>query len=291
MLRIILLVKGCLLGVTAVIPGVSIGTMALVLEVYQKSVQSMMVFINPRNWRNTRLCKNALLFLLPLALGAVGSMFVASKLLLTLFEHDGVFLRFVLLGILCGSIPHLFKNYIVPQYRGTAWLWFLVYCAVGLMLIFFLSSASKPSVQSTTVAFSLAQAMQALVYGAISAATGLVPGISGSYMLLLMGYYETFLHIISTPQPALLAFFLFGSLIGLICMAALVNFLFTKFPAASYAVVLGIVVGSLFRVVPAEKILLLTIPQFLLAFVCVFLGAFLITTLSAIHASSRTIRN
>ncbi len=278
----LLFTRGSMLGITAVIPGVSIGTMALVLDVYEKCIEHTVAFLKISNWRDSTRLKNALLFLFPLFLGVLMSMFFVSKILLALFEQNRIFLQCVFLGMICGSIPHLCKNYIFPLHKGRTWLWFCVYWSIGFMMMYLLGSGESIS-QEKVVFFSLAQAFKAFLYGTVAAAAGVIPGISGSYTLLLMGYYETFLYIISAPVLSLLVFFLAGSILGFIVIAFSIHLLFRTFPAFSYAIVLGIVISSLLRMISVEQIALLTLPQLLIAIACVFCGILFITVITALQ--------
>jgi hypothetical protein len=111
MIFVILIVKGIILGCTAIIPGISIGTMALVLDVYGEAIDSFTIICNIKKWSKQtiiRLCK----FFFPLAIGIVIAMITLATLLTFLLDTYPTFVHFGFIGIILGSIPYIYKKHI-----------------------------------------------------------------------------------------------------------------------------------------------------------------------------------
>ena len=223
-----LFLKGLLLGVTAVTPGISIGTMALSLNVYQKTLESVLLFLSPANWRKKDVLKKSFIYIVHLASGTVIAMVLFSSVLSFLFVNYAPFLRFAFVGVIIGSIPHIVSIYVRPSFSGIKWLLCALYVSIGLVVVLLLSAGEIESLPVTSIPITWTEITKAFLFGTISAAVGVIPGISGSYVLLLLGYYSSFLYIISKVILPLFIPILLGSVLGLLWVAFLVNMLLKK---------------------------------------------------------------
>lgn len=283
MKHFVLLIQGIILGITGILPGISIGTMALVLGVYERTIESLVIIFSPRGWRNFPLLRRAVVFMVPLTFGVVVSMVGLAKLLLLIMDRWELFVNLAFFGILLGSIPQLFTQYVRPFYPRISVrraVLFLAYFLIGLAAIFFLSGGGDRPEEQIVVAANFSEVMKALFFGTLGAAAGVVPGISGSYVLLLFGYFKTYLTIISQPVIPLLIPLIAGTVLGVALVVVLINFAFKHFPRFSYTVVLGIVVGSLFPILPTpSQAANLSLSEWAISLACV-VGGILFTLLS-----------
>ena len=252
MIFVILIVKGIILGCTAIIPGISIGTMALVLDVYGEAIDSFTIICNIKKWSKQtiiRLCK----FFFPLAIGIVIAMITLATLLTFLLDTYPTFVHFGFIGIILGSIPYIYKKHI-KKYMSIKSLPFVL-LGVAIILFFAFSDNISRNIDSTShITLSTTAILLALLFGIISAACGLIPGISGSFVLLILGYYTSYLTIIKDVFIPLLIPLLIGHLIGFILVSFVLKTVLTKYPFQAYSVILGLILASIIGIFPWKSI-------------------------------------
>ncbi|MCR5285903.1 MAG: DUF368 domain-containing protein [Treponema sp.] len=256
---IILFIKGIAIGMVNIIPGVSGGTLAVILGIYDKFVNAI-TFNVKKLWQNKR-------FVIPLILGLLLGVLIFSKLIDILYTKFPFQTNFFFTGLILGSLPMLYKmmvkRYAEEEKLSVKEIISIVICALaGLALIIvftimegkFDSSALEMSMPPVTLALEI----RIFIAGILGAVAMIIPGISGSLIMLMMGVYtivvtcipalfspETFLHALILLLPNGV-----GVLIGLLAGAKLISFLLKKFPNATYAVIFGLIVGSLYVVFP-----------------------------------------
>ena len=246
-----LVLKGIVLGVANVIPGVSGGTMAVVFNVYDKIIDLITPNIKKilRSWK----------FWVPLALGMGIGIFVFSKIITLLLNSYPVPTTFFFIGLIAGSIPLVWKKTGLQKTGGESSLsaarkvqlalCFAVGVALVLCMMFFgfddsAKDAAKASAASLSGEFSFKVALMLFFAGAAAAIAMIIPGISGSFLLLALGMYAQIMGAIATLNVPLLVPFALGVMAGLIFGAALVRLLMAKAPSHTYSLILGLVAGS-----------------------------------------------
>lgn len=256
---IILFIKGIAIGMVNIIPGVSGGTLAVILGIYDKFVNAI-TFNVKKLWQNKR-------FVIPLILGLLLGVLIFSKLINILYTKFPFQTNFFFTGLILGSLPMLYKlmvnKYAEEEKLSVKEIISIVICALaGLALIIvftimegkFDSSDLEMSMPPVTLALEI----RIFIAGILGAVAMIIPGISGSLIMLMMGVYtivvtcipalfspETFLHALILLLPNGV-----GVLIGLLSGAKLISFLLKKFPNATYAVIFGLIVGSIYVVFP-----------------------------------------
>ena len=228
-------VTGCLIGVANIIPGISGGTIAVVTGIYEPLLARISGFFTAYGgWRSN------LRFLAPVVLGvllgAVGFAHLIGMLLEQLPEQTMLFF----LGLILGSVPFLARRALRGRPHPVALSPFLVTLALTVAM----ALADRPPVGEPLRELTLATLVQLFGTGIVSATAMVVPGVSGSFLLLLIGMYSTFIAAIRELNIALLAAFLTGTAFGIVATAKLVTFVLKRFPAPSYAAILGLVLGS-----------------------------------------------
>ena len=246
-----LVLKGIVLGVANVIPGVSGGTMAVVFNVYDKIIDLITPNIKKilRSWK----------FWVPLALGMGIGIFVFSKIITLLLNSYPVPTTFFFIGLIAGSIPLVWKKTGLQKTGGESSLsaarkvqlalCFAAGVALVLCMMFFgfddsAKDAAKASAASLSGEFSFKVALMLFFAGAAAAIAMIIPGISGSFLLLALGMYAQIMGAIATLNVPLLVPFALGVMAGLIFGAALVRLLMAKAPSHTYSLILGLVAGS-----------------------------------------------
>ena len=242
---------GVFIGVANVVPGVSGGTIAVICNVYDK-----LILLSSLNLKQM---KQAWKELLSLALGIGTGIILFAKLITLLYTAYPAQTSFFFIGVIIGSIPFLyqrirssFPSTAADSAMRTARLLVAICGALGLMLMFGMYFLQRSEVQTAVIvtAFSSAAAVKLAVMGAIAAVAMLIPGISGSFVLLVLGAYQTILQAVADFNIPLLVPAGLGVCIGLVFGARLIALLLERFPAPMYGFILGLVAGSVIYLYP-----------------------------------------
>lgn len=244
---------GIILGVANVIPGVSGGTLAVVFNVYDRLINVISLNVKKiiSEWK----------FLLPLALGMGAGIIGFSKILTFLFENYPMQTNLFFVGIIAGSIPLVYRKIKSSMqeiseknkkpYLSTI-ICFIVALSIMIVMTVF-KDFSGSSVIYTELSGSLFLLL--LVSGALGAVAMIIPGISGSFLLLALGTYATVIGSVSDFNIPLMIPTAIGILLGLFFGAFLVRTLMKKVPTQTYGSILGLVIGSIFTVFPLGMII------------------------------------
>lgn len=253
---------GIVLGAANVIPGVSGGTIAVVFNIYGRLINSVTYNVK-KLWKNRA-------FLIPLILGSAVGLVALSKIIVLLLARFPVQTNCFFTGLILGSIP-LLISLVIPKDKAkisTAKnLALILPFAAGLMLILLFSRLSGTAYDASALTelppltFSLA--VRLFFGGFLGAVAMVIPGISGSLLMLIIGVYPVIIAAIpcffhaATMLPAFLILFPagLGVLAGLLAGAKTIGLLLKKFPSATYAVILGLIVGSAITIFPWKEIL------------------------------------
>ena len=245
---------GIILGVANIIPGVSGGTLAVVFNIYDRIIGLISLNIKKiiSEWK----------FILPIGLGMVAGIIGFSKVITFLFENYPMQTNLFFVGIIAGSIPLVLRKIKSSiqetqvkknkkPYTSTV-VCFIIALAVMIIMAFF-KDISDSSVIYTELSGSLFLLL--LVSGALGAVAMIIPGISGSFLLLAIGTYATVIGSVSDFNIPLMIPTAIGILLGLFFGAFLVRTLMKKVPTQTYGSILGLVIGSIFTVFPLGMII------------------------------------
>lgn len=243
MKNLITAIKGIALGMAFVIPGFSGGTMAVILKIYDKLLDAISLSIE-------KLKKN-IFFLLFLGIGMAVGVFLTSVCLSLLFQYHPVPTSLTLVGIVVGSLPMIWKECTSEhKFKPVNIIPFLIAFAL-MVVMFFLEKADMTELSAQTE-FSVALAVKLAIGGFVAAISMVVPGISGSLMLTIMGMYETSIAAVKDLNFALIAPIGIGAVIGVLSGAKIISVLLKKFKQGTYSVIIGLIVGSLLTIFPSD---------------------------------------
>lgn len=273
-----LILKGIVLGVANVIPGVSGGTMAVVFNVYDKIIE----LICP----NVKKILKAWKFWLPLGIGMGIGVIGFSKIITKLLENFPIPTTFFFIGLILGSIPLIFrkmKSNLDSKIEAKKIIFLVLSFLIGLFLvlsmIIFGSSdidSAKNAAMALSTSLDVKTAILLFIAGVAAAVAMIIPGISGSFLLLALGMYGTIMASISRLDVIFLLPFAFGVGVGLILGAGLVRFLMAKIPAYTYSSILGLIVGSVFVIFPGFCLgltMIISVATAILGFFCAFISS------------------
>ena len=182
---IILMIKGFIFGVANVIPGVSGGTLAITMGIYEDMIGAISHF-----FKNI---KKNIKFLLPLGIGAVISILLMSKVISYSLEKFPLPTTLFFIGLIVGGIPLLTKKVKTKKHKPFNIALFLLTFSIVMIMTFL--NAGNNMVNLANV--NLYQVTLLFLVGMIAAATMVIPGISGSFVLMLLGYYKPIVGTIS----------------------------------------------------------------------------------------------
>ena len=240
------LLQGMVVGIANIIPGVSGGTMMVAMGLYDKLIHAITHLKSE--------FKESMKLLIPIFVGAGAAIVALSRLFEFLLENHPIPTNFAFCGLIAGSLPFIFKKVKGHSVSAGKIVAFLVFFAVVIVM----AVMGETSGNAADVSFGLLNVIKLLAVGIIAAATMVVPGVSGSMMLMLLGYYDTILKAINNFIDALLAFdmqeilvqcgilipFGIGVVLGIFLIAKLIEFIFSKAEIHAYYAILGLIIAS-----------------------------------------------
>lgn len=274
--NLMLVVKGFIMGVANIIPGVSGGTLALILGIYEKFIGAISHFFQN--------LKENIKFLIPLAIGMVLAILTLSRVIDYSYNHFPIPTSLFFVGLVLGGIPMLSSH--VKGKKESKKVSSYIIALLTFSLVLFMTTSElifgeglKISLQNMSVVGYLLL----FLVGVIAAATMVIPGVSGSLVLMLLGYYYPVLAVIKEftklknigSNIMILATFGLGVLIGIVLISKLIEFLFQKYETKTYFGVLGFIIASIIAI-PISTLLnmevIFTIPQVLIGLIFLTLG-------------------
>lgn len=234
------IIKGAMLGIAFVIPGFSGGTMAVLLKIYDRLLDIISLSISK--------IKENLGFILLLCVGIIIGVIGSSFGLSYLFETYPVPTKMFLVGIIFGSMPMLKRESTRDsKLKAINIIPFLI--ALGIMVVmFFVKDAESGSAQRD---FSFILAVKLFFAGIVASVSMVIPGISGSLMMTVMGLYETVITSIKEFNLPLLLPAGLGIAVGLVGGAKLISVLLSKCRQTTYCAIIGLIVGSVLTIFPS----------------------------------------
>ncbi len=230
------MINGLVIGVSMLIPGVSGGTVALICGIYYKLIAAVDTFFeNP---------KENFKFLISVAIGGVIGILAFSKLILFVYDTYKTPMVYLFMGAVLGSIPLLCRSAGVKKLN----LKTVLYPILGLAFVLLLECIPKDLFVIN--ADGLVEYLVLFLIGIVLATALVLPGISFSYMLLILGLYEQTLMAIETVNIIFLFSMGMGVLIGIFLTAKVIRIILRKYPKQTYLVIIGFVIASLKDVFP-----------------------------------------
>lgn len=257
---IITFLKGLIIGGTMTVPGVSGGSMAMILGIYDKLITSFN--------KSLKLHKKSIIFFITCIAGVLLGMVTISRYILKLMEAFPMVTQFFFIGAVLGGAPMIYKAAQVKKFSPTAVIYPLIGLAFVLLIGLIPDGAFMPGAGKSVGSFLIQ------IFGGILVAFALVlPGISLSQMLLMLGIYETVMSAISTLNILPLIPIGIGALAGVLLFAKGMEYSMNKYPKFTYLSIFGFVLGSvkeLFPGVPSGMEILFCIVSAALGFAAIY---------------------
>ena len=225
---------GAGIGCASVVPGVSGGTIAVALGIYREIIDALSYRSICANIRKT------LLFFGTLACGALLGVLLVARIMGAVLERFPLLGVAFFIGLIIGSIPHIFRSYCTHIRRWYDMLIFII----GLGMVA-LPKLLNVHIDEVSVAAEEVSIFLLVVSGMVASAAMVLPGISGSLTLLMFGTYAYILEAINTINISVLAIFACAAGVGALLCAKMMRELFKRMPRHTWAFILGLVVGSI----------------------------------------------
>ncbi|MCL1950221.1 MAG: DUF368 domain-containing protein [Turicibacter sp.] len=231
------------LGLALLAPGLSIATLAMILGIYEDLLQCISDFFSSRY-------KKALQMLLPMGVGGAIGVLISSQAISWAYDHFTIPTYSFFLGLIAASIPLLLKASSARTNFGKKQVALLVAIALLIGSLRFLNPvASDHEIQ----ALDIASMIRLFFTGALTSTGMLLPGISGALILMLMGTHSMLTHAVSDFNLPILGITAFGALAGIILSSKALRYVLKNHAIATNAVSIGMVVGSIFVIIPAYR--------------------------------------
>lgn len=228
--------KSIIIGASALIPGISGGTMAIALGVYDRLLRAVSRFKEDAA-HNTA-------FLAIFFLGGAIGIFALSGWVLWIFNTYRLPMIYLFIGFVFGSIPMLFRRGGVNQIKMSDTFWVLM----GYLCVTWVAKIPAGSCLVSGIYF--LNFLMLMAAGVVIAIAFILPGISTSYMLLLLGIYDMTLKSVQNFNFGFLAPLLLGVLVGTIITARILEDALERYKKQTHMLIVGFVFGSVFEIIP-----------------------------------------
>lgn len=275
---IVNILRGMVIGIANVIPGVSGGTMMVSMGIYDKLILVLTHFI--------KRMKEAIALLVPILVGMLLSIAIFAKIFSEfLFPRFPLQTNLFFIGLILGGLPVIYgkvKGNTIRIPQIIAFVLFFV-MVVGFALV------GEGGGSSADISFSVGNMIKLLGIGIIAAATMVIPGVSGSMIMMILGYYNMIIDTINDFINALKAFdiaamldtfvvlvpFGIGVLVGIVAVAKLIEFMLKKFPLVTYWAIIGLIVASPFAILIMMEASAVGVVEILTGIVLLAVGFFI----------------
>ena len=240
---LVLLVKGFLIGIAFIIPGLSGGTMAIYLGVYQPMLEAISQLF--RHFRKS------FAYLLPIGIGIVVSIVSFARVIGWLLDVNSFATLLFFVGLILGGMKKLKGQIDLKNTKKVAFL--LAGLSFLSVILLFVGKTLTGNNPSTIIPFGFSEIIILLLLGAVTAATMIIPGVSGSALLMVLGYYSAivtgvvgnvFDFSVFTYNLYVIAFFAIGGLLGILGSSIVLNRFIKKYPSESMLVIMGFLYAS-----------------------------------------------
>ena len=292
------IIIGIIIGISNIVPGVSAGTMFVILGIFKKLIDQVGLCLDEvktmvKNMTKFKeknggiravgiMFKNIFMsqktFLIPIAIGMIFAIYFVAKLFSILNPEQILYRNYIFLGLILGGIPALFKE----LKKGTditnikkRKISIYIFMIIGFAMMFVLYLLKVNGIGLRKVGYeelSITMALPLFLVGAVAAASMVIPGISGSMVVLILGYYELMTVSISKLNMIFIIPFAIGILVGIMAILKLIKYLLDKHYTITYSCIVGFVVGSLLMVFPGLPV---GVMGYVITIICIAIGIML----------------
>ena len=278
------ILRGMVIGIANVIPGVSGGTMMVSMGIYDKLILVLTHFI--------KRMKEAVALLVPILVGMLLSIAIFAKIFSEiLFPRFPLQTNLFFIGLILGGLPVIYGKVRGNTIRIPQIIAFLLF----FVMVVGFACVGEGGGSSADISFSAGNVVRLFGVGIIAAATMVIPGVSGSMIMMILGYYNTIIDTINDFINALKAFdiaamldtfvvlvpFGIGVLAGIVAVAKLIEFMLKKYPLVTYWAIIGLIAASPFAILLMMEIVTVGVVEIATGIVLLAVGFFISLKLGA----------
>ncbi len=240
------ILKGAVMGIANVIPGVSGGTMAVSMGIYDRLIHALTHIFTE--------FKKSVKSIFPIAIGMVLGILGLSRIIEWMYAVVPIQTNFLFIGLIVGGLPMIFRE-VKGVKPGAA---HILGCIAFFALVIVMAVLTGVEGAAASGAFNLVNVVKLLLIGCVASATMVIPGVSGSMMLMLLGYYNLIIGSVNDLVDGLKAMdmnaimgacgvlvpFGIGIVVGIFAIAKLIEILFAKFAGVVYYCIIGLITAS-----------------------------------------------
>lgn len=253
---------GIMIGAGAILPGISSGVLCVIFGIYDKLINSVLNFFN--NW------KENFKFLFPIVLGIGSGIVLFGNILKTMFYLYPSKTKAAFFGLILGCIPNLFK--IANSKKGFR-LHYLLYTLFSFLFTVFLLLLEN-NFRSVDL-ISTSNAPYLILSGFIMSAGVIVPGVSSTVLLMILGTYENYLNAVASINIGVLFPMGVGLMIGGLLFLKLTQYLLENYFSQTYYTIIGFIFGSLLILLPRFEFNFSGFISFIILVFCFYVGTLL----------------
>ena len=242
--------KGFVVGIGKIIPGVSGAMLAISMGIYDKSIDYIC------NFRNNK--KESIKYLFPIGLGLILSIIFFSNVISLLLDKFYFVTMFFFIGLIIGGLPSIVDKVDKKEYFISV---------ISFVSLFGISILGIDNVY--VIGGGIRDFIVFFLSGIVEAIGTVVPGISSSALLMVMGTYNSVIEAISVIDIKILIPFGIGLLVGVIFTVRFINFLFNRFENRVYAFVLGVLLSSILLLIIKAFVVRVSVLKLIIG--CVFM--------------------
>ncbi len=253
-------INGIIIGAAGIIPGISGAVLAMILGIYDKLLFSINNFFKD--------IKKNTVFLFPILSGIVVGFIIFSNVQKIFILHYPNETMFFITGLIAGTVPLLIKDAELKNFDISYMIIFLTTLGLGIFMSYI--NENEINVSNEIIELNLKNIIILIIIGFIMAGSHIIPGISGTVILVILGFYGIMLNSIANLKNILFIFTLpekfneiitniailipmgIGLIIGVLFFSWLMNFLLKKYYTPTYCAVIGFVIGSIPSIMPSH---------------------------------------
>lgn len=231
--NILYIIQGAIVGVGAILPGVSGGVLCVAFGIYEPMME---LLTHPRN-----AIRNNYKMFIPFSIGWAAGFTLLAKAVDLFFDHAPAVALMLFFGLICGTLPELFKKG-EKEGENKSWTPFAISLSLAYLFFHLLDNADMTSIPPSFWGF--------ILCGVLWGISLVVPGVSSSSILIYLGLYQPMNEGLGNLDPRVILPMLLGISVTALALARLVNTLYHKHYAVMSRIILGFVIASSLKVLP-----------------------------------------
>lgn len=256
------LIKGILIGAGCILPGISSGVLCVIFGIYDKLLDSILNFFKDirKNFK----------FLFPIILGAFIGIIIFSKILQFLLYKYQLQTKSIFIGLILGGVVLLFKKiYKNEKFKIKNLFYLIISLLIGIIMVYIENRVGIDSIENVSYTY--------LIFSGFLMSIGIVvPGVSNTIILMLLGVYSLYLSSVSTLYLPILIPMGIGVVFGSIIFMNIIKFLLDKFYIQTMFSIIGFTLGSILVLFPE----ICSLFEIIISIICIIFGYLIINTIN-----------